>query len=332
MKRLSRSRTRAVMACVATALLASTLVAQRRSPQQVTLERSLGDLVRRRDVVEQQIRELVRRRIAHDLRLPISTDELVMGMPAGDPMQRAAIEKQLQEELEAVRDAGARLDALRARLAKRGGSATADRMASASSRAATSTSLPAAPGGPGGPARKSAVTKTPGPARTAAISRDESRFFLVPWAKTESADEDFSPDLPFAFDEVARSLPTESRFSRTLPSRDLHRRAWALSRAGLHRRALAVIREAYPAAEKRPFSLRFLEGQALEGINDSDAAATIYAAIASADLVEVAKGDGEASEKKPGPWARASELAMRVLEFMKAQKERKLPAIEGIKW
>lgn len=339
---MSPVSSRHLISALAVFAMTAGLDAQRRSPQRIKLEKQLSDLQRRRDVAEQTIRDLLRRRVAHDLRVPMSLDEVVRGLPKGDPMRKAILEKELAAELDAVRDAGARLDAIRVR-ALEAGERLDDIAAVGDKRVPDSTPIapPAAPGGPGVDLSKA----TPERAKEG-IAAEETRFFQVPWAGAGTARDHLAPDLPFAFDEVARSVPNRISIRRTVPTRDLGRRAWALVHAGMYRRAIAVIAESYPETSERPFDLRFLEARAFEELGEHAEARAIYSDIASKDRVvkagaggaQAAPADGEeaagesAEEVEPGPWARASEVALAVLEFSIRHEKTALPSVEDIRW
>ncbi|MCA8969054.1 MAG: hypothetical protein KDC95_04700 [Planctomycetes bacterium] len=294
------------------------------------LRGELKQLQHKHEVVSQRWLDLIRRRVSHDLLVPFNEDDLLAGIPAGDPLQRESLEAQLVEATETTRALREALQAMRLDLGR----------AVATYESTTTTPIDAtqyAPSPAGATSIDTDTTSRPAMDSTAEsiVPEDISRFFRVPRvAKSEQA-EMFHGPLPFAFDEVASSLPSDANVIVIAPSNRVLRRVQSLLDAGLTRRALEVIHAAAPDEATRPLSLRFLEAKVLEARGASDEAAVIYDALIERDQEQVDSSDDATSgdsATKDGPWARASRTARDSLRFEKRVTVDSLPKTDGIKW
>ncbi len=290
------------------------------------LRSELKTLERRREVVVQRVSDLMRRRISHDLLVPLVEDELLAGMPSGDPVQREALEKKLVEETEAARALRDALQSMRLDLDRSG-------LAVASpSPSGDAAQLPASPSG-SVPLEVDTAAKKP--VAMSAPSEDLSRFFRLP-LRDEKSELALHGALPFAFDEVANSLPADASVVVIAPSDKILQRVRALVAAGLSRRALEVLRAHASDEATRPLALRFLEARILESTGRVSDAETILAAIIDVDQVTAPVGavgaDASAAAKADGPWAKAARTARSVLQFERRVTIDRLPTTTGIRW
>lgn len=308
----------------------------RESPQarSARLDVELQGFERRHEIVTQRLEDLMRRRIAHDLLVALTEDEIVQGMPPGDPLQREALEKTLASAVDKSRKLRETLQSLRRELTR----IEADN-AMKGVAVRSPASIPASPG-PGisvpdrGPTGGSTSRANETDLEPRSIPEDVRRFDLVPVAAPDPADQRLVGPLPFAFDEVARSIPAAATVVRTAPTQNVLRRTWALLTAGLARRALEVVRSTHPEEEDRPVELIFLEARALESLGLTDQAESIYAKIIERDQsAPAATGSDESSSAAAiaGPWARASRTALDSIRFAKRFPVESLPTTR-ISW
>jgi len=293
------------------------------------LRGELKQLQHKHEVVSQRWLDLVRRRISHDLLVPISEDDLLAGIPAGDPLQRESLEKQLVEATETTRALREALQAMRHDLGRA--------VASYGTTTPSGDATQYAPSPAGATSNDTDTTNraTTDHAVESTVPEDVSRFFKVPRHTKSEQDELLHGPLPFAFDEVASSLPSDANVIVIAPSDRVLRRVQSLLDAGLTRRALEVIRAAAPDEASRPLALRFLEAKVLEARGANSDAEVIYDALIERDQEPIEKQDDTTSSDtatRDGPWARASRTARDASRFEKRVTVDSLPKTDGIKW